>query len=257
MATYCETFEISKTSKRPSVKVDLLDPYLMVHIDREDRIDHEEEDDFFLSEEDDDYEEDSFIYDELNPVTSQLDITFERYIYTNMYPLKPIQFDLSSDEDREEQRDQHERDLKWAKFEDLCDKPSSMVEIGKPPIRKVNKIIKKEFCNSIIRNIPCRHKVCKFAHTFDELEKCPHGDKCKAIERVDRKYFIRGDYRKKCNKVHDDECVESYILRMQIGFSNCTKICLKVSKDTFNKYTHYFLQASSNCGIKELVVDRV
>lgn len=197
----------------------------------------------------DDYEEDSFVYDELNPIPSQFELEFERNLNDNKYPSKPVQLAAEIDEVETPSA----KGWTWAKFETLA-LPTTMIVVGKLLRRKIAP--KKRLCSSIILGDPkrCNKGYCQFAHSFDELERCKFGKQCYHVKWLEGGYYIN---LKRCTKVHEDECIESYMFRNKICITGCTTLCLRISKQGFDEHVKYFLESARVCNVRELSVVKV
>lgn len=213
---------------------------------------------FEYDEDDYDDREDSFDFDELNPIPSTLDRLFDerlertRTISTSViYPSLPIKDDGGK----------ANWSLNWAAFQDQKEEVSNMKPLhSKIKVKsKVTTVVvkkKNRFCNSILAETECPHKVCKFAHKYSEIAVC----KCDLVDLIDNVknngaiYFNNAS--SSCTKKHPDECIESYLLRLQIK-SKCEKIVINLSKEAVDKYIRHLLQCAKACGFKDLVINRV
>jgi Putative zinc finger protein len=123
--------------------------------------------------------------------------------------------------------------------------------IVKPQVVKQN-----QFCFSITKGIECPHYSCTYIHHYSQIEECKYKEECRFALKVDDKLYIRNPEKNgRCTKRHAYECVESYLLRLEIKIYNCTYIVLKVKSDIHSdcNVLRRVLESAKKCCVSQLI----
>ncbi|CCV02471.1 hypothetical protein IIV31_099R [Armadillidium vulgare iridescent virus] len=154
---------------------------------------------------------------------------------------------------------------------------------GKKPAKQTAKelygrnmtLSKNHFCVSITKGVECPHYSCTYIHHFSQLEDCPFKEGCKFVSKIetgppcsvykstehDRQIYVaaegcveEGVVVHKCLKKHPGECVESYLLRLQIKIFDKTQLVLNIQEPALKDNLKNLLESSKACGLEKLVI---
>jgi hypothetical protein len=170
--------------------------------------------------------------------------------------------------------------LKWAEFTNEEEIENTMVVIGKIPNtkRKISENngtkkkrnyaftakktqhkkpglqVQNQFCFSITKGIECPHYSCTYIHHYSQIETCKYNDQCRFAFKVDDELYIRNN-NGRCTKRHVFECIESYLLRLEIKIYNCTFLVLKINPEihTDSNILKQVLESAKNCRVSSLI----
>ena len=127
---------------------------------------------------------------------------------------------VSIPEQTEDFSDEEDLEVVLFEKENKCYEQVSSTDKPVPEIKK--KCTK--FCDSIVKNIPCKHGVnCSFSHSISDVNPfvCSYGKNCAFTICKENGCFLNKSTTRMCERIHEGETKFSYLLRFR-SFSNQT-----------------------------------
>jgi len=137
--------------------------------------------------------------------------------------------------------------ITWAKFKNY----STSYQIMRINTRSASKP-KSEMCRSLVQHNQCNKQHCNAAHNFKtNIQVCNRPD-CGVI-RIGADLYV-AEPMTACYKKHENECIESYILRLQYK-TKMNSMTIDITKDALKQHQRMLLSNAKECTIKELTTN--
>lgn len=127
-----------------------------------------------------------------------------------------------------------------------------MSKLKKSNIAKPSTITPK-FCLSITKGVKCPNYLCRYAHHYNQIEKCTNMAKCKVEKIFDDFYINNPSVTFRCLFRHQNECIESYILRLELVITSCKQLVVELPKEVINDYLERLLIKAKKCLLDKII----